>query len=85
MRGDVVVDSYYGEPAGSAATVRAGWFYPGDIGTLADGLLRITGRYSEAIRRSDALIGPVPIEAALMELPGISEAAVFPLAAERAR
>ena len=65
-------------------TCRGGWFYPGEIGSLADGLLRITGRRSEAVRRGDRLIGPVPIEAVLTGLPGIRDAAVFPLPHEGA-
>ncbi len=56
------------------------WFRTGDLGRIDDdGYLWINGRIKEQINRGGETISPVEIEEALLSLPGVSEAAVFPL------
>ena len=58
--------------------MRDGWFFTGDIGTRApDGYLRIVGRRStDLIKTGGYKVGAGEIEVALLEHPGVREAAV---------
>jgi acyl-CoA synthetase (AMP-forming)/AMP-acid ligase II len=61
---------------GSAA-FHEGWFYPGDLGAFdADGFLYLRGRSKDMIIRGGVNIYPGDIEAVLLEIPGVREAAV---------
>ncbi len=78
--GDVYVQSrmlfsrYVGSPP------HAGWFTAGDIGFLdGEGNLHLTGRKNRIINSRALKIRPEPIEAALLEVPGIVRAAVVDL------
>jgi acyl-CoA synthetase (AMP-forming)/AMP-acid ligase II len=80
LRGPQVVMRYHDDEETAARIFRDGWFYPGDLGSIgADGLLRITGRVEEAIRRGATHISALPIEDAMRELPGVRDVAVFGL------
>jgi len=57
---------------------RGGWYYPGEIARMdADGYLFMGGRTSDVIMRNGAKVYPAEVEGALMEHPGILEAAVL--------
>ncbi len=80
IRGPQVATGYFEDPAATARNFRDGWFYPGDLGVLtADGLVHLTGRVEDMIRQDGALVSPLPIEAALRDVAGVGDVAVFAL------
>ncbi|MFO1539410.1 MAG: class I adenylate-forming enzyme family protein [Chloroflexota bacterium] len=69
---------YFRDPEASARVFRDGWFYPGDLGTLAaDGRLRLAGRASEIVNAGGVKVDPARVDAAAAGLPGIRDAAAF--------
>jgi len=78
VRGDLVMDGYWGRPADTAAAIRDGWLHTGDIGELdADNYLRITDRKKDIIVLSGGEnISPARIEGMLMAEPEIAQAVV---------
>jgi long-chain acyl-CoA synthetase len=53
-----------------------GWIYPGDIGALEDGFLKIVGRSSDMIVRGGAKVYPSEVEGVLAAHEAVAEAAV---------
>jgi malonyl-CoA/methylmalonyl-CoA synthetase len=78
IRGPNVFRGYLNRPDATAAALREGWFYTGDLATRApDGSLRIVGRRAtDLIKSAGYKIGAGEIEAALLEHPAVAEAAV---------
>jgi acyl-CoA synthetase (AMP-forming)/AMP-acid ligase II len=79
---------YWGEPGSEsleAVTRDAteggnGWYYSGDLGRLDEkGRLYVFGRMKHQIDRGGLKIDPVEVEIALLECPGVSDAAVIGL------
>jgi len=69
---------YLNDPEASKNVFRAGWFYPGDIGSLAaDGLLRVSGRVSERINAGGVKVAPNLIEDVISQRPEVAEVAAF--------
>ncbi len=79
VRGELVMKGYYGDPDATAAAVRGGWLYTGDIGHLdADGHIVITDRKKDIIVSSGGdNIAPARVEGFLTLHPEISQAMVF--------
>jgi malonyl-CoA/methylmalonyl-CoA synthetase len=78
VRGPNVFTGYLNRPDATAAALRDGWFWTGDLATRApDGYLRIVGRRStDLIKTGGFKVGAGEVEGALLEHPAVSEAAV---------
>ena len=78
VRGDLVMDGYWGRPDDTAAAIQDGWLHTGDIGTLdSDGYLRITDRKKDMIVLSGGEnVSPAKIEGMLTAEPAIAQAVV---------
>jgi malonyl-CoA/methylmalonyl-CoA synthetase len=78
VRGPNLFLGYLNRPDATDEAMRDGWFRTGDLATrAADGYLRIVGRRATDLIKSGGFkIGAGEIEGALLEHPGVSEAAV---------
>ncbi len=81
LRGPLVMKGYWNRPDATAAVLRDGWFYTGDLGYFdADGNLFLTGRKKELIVLSNGKnIYPEEVEAHYLKSPYIKELAVMGL------
>ena len=81
VRGAVVMKGYWNRPDATAAVLRDGWFYTGDLGYFdSDGNLFLTGRKKEVIVLSNGKnVYPEEIEAHYLKSPFIKEIAVMGL------
>ncbi|MFN3536999.1 MAG: class I adenylate-forming enzyme family protein [Brevundimonas sp.] len=80
LRGPDVADGYLGEGPGVDGRFRDGWFYPGDLGSIAgDGLVRIHGREDELMNLGGEKHLPDALEARIRQVPGVVDAAAFAL------
>ncbi|HET7343368.1 MAG TPA: long-chain-fatty-acid--CoA ligase [Methylomirabilota bacterium] len=78
VRGPQVMLGYWNAPESTAAALRNGWLYTGDIGRLdAQGYLTITDRKKEMIKYKGFGIAPAEIEALLFEHPAVADCAVI--------
>ncbi len=79
VRGRNVFSGYFKDPAATAAALEDGWLHSGDLGSIDDdGYLRITGRKKDIIITAGGKnIAPANIEAALKDLPLVSQAVVI--------
>ena len=76
-RGPHVMVGYWNLPEATAETIQDGWLHTGDLGSLDDGFLRITGRKKELIVTAGGKnIAPAVLEALLTEDPLILQAVV---------
>lgn len=82
VRGPNVFAGYLNRPDATAAVMADGWFYTGDLATrAADGAIRIVGRRATDLIKSGGFkVGAGEVEAALLEHPAVSEAAVVGIA-----
>lgn len=78
VRGDLVMDGYWSDPAATAAVLRDGWLHTGDVGVLdARGNLRITDRKKDLIVLSGGEnVSPARVEGELMREDEIQQAVV---------
>jgi malonyl-CoA/methylmalonyl-CoA synthetase len=78
VRGPNLFLEYLNRPDATAEALRDGWFRTGDVATRApDGSIRIVGRRAtDLIKSGGYKIGAGEIESALLEHPGVAEAAV---------
>ena len=76
IRGNNLLDYYYKNPQATESSLRAGWFYTGDLGMKdEDGYIFITGRSKELIIRGGENIAPREIDDVLYQHEAILEAA----------
>ncbi|MGY1663467.1 long-chain fatty acid--CoA ligase [Geodermatophilus sp. SYSU D00705] len=78
VSGPNVMAGYWEDPEQTAAVLRDGWYHTGDAGSLdAEGFLYIRDRYKDMIISGGENVYPAEVESALLELPGVVEAAVI--------
>jgi long-chain acyl-CoA synthetase len=78
IRGPQIMQGYWKAPEASAACLRDGWYFSGDIGYIdAHGHAVIQDRKKEMIKYKGLGIAPAEIEALLLEHPGVADAAVI--------
>lgn len=79
VRGDLVMDGYWGRPDETAAAIEDGWLHTGDMGEIdPDGCLRITDRKKDMIVLSGGEnVSPARIEGMLIARPEIAQAVVL--------
>jgi fatty-acyl-CoA synthase len=84
VSGPNVMAGYWQEPERTAEVLTDGWYRTGDAGSLDDeGFLHIRDRYKDMIISGGENVYPAEVESALLELPGVLEAAVIGVPDER--
>lgn len=77
MRGPQVMKGYLKNEEETRRTIKNGWLYSGDLGTMdGDGLLYIVDRKKDMIIRGGENVYPVEVEEVLYQIPELLEAAV---------
>lgn len=77
VRGDTVMNGYWGNPTATLNTIRDGWLHTGDIGVLdLDGFLTLKDRAKDVIISGGSNIYPREVEEVLLLHPAVAEAAV---------
>ena len=76
-RGDNVMLGYFKDEEGTKNTIREGWLYTGDLGTVdKDGYIFLTARKKEIIKVGGKRISPKEIEAVILELPEVVDCTI---------
>lgn len=77
MRGPQIMLGYWKEPQATAAALRDGWYYSGDIARCdADGFFYILDRSKEMIKYKGFPVAPAEVEALLLEHPAVRDCGV---------
>jgi long-chain acyl-CoA synthetase len=77
VRGDTVMAGYWRDPEASAAALRDGWLFTGDMGALdEDGFLTLKDRSKDVIISGGSNIYPREVEEVLLLAPGVAEVSV---------
>jgi long-chain acyl-CoA synthetase len=77
VRGDVVMSGYWNNPSATAAALRDGWLWTGDVGSFdGDGFLTLKDRSKDLIVSGGSNIYPREVEEALLAHPGVAEVSV---------
>jgi long-chain acyl-CoA synthetase len=77
LKGPVVFGGYWKNERATAEALKDGWFHTGDIGTLDDGFLSITGRKKELIVTAGGKnVSPAQLEDSVRAHPLVSQALV---------
>jgi long-chain acyl-CoA synthetase len=77
MRGPQFMRGYWKDAEATAAALRDGWFWSGDIVTRdAEGFYRVVDRRKEMIKYKGFAVAPAEVEAVLLEHPAVRECGV---------
>ncbi|MDZ4316278.1 MAG: AMP-binding protein [Azonexus sp.] len=77
IQGDSVMAGYWHNTEATAAAIRDGWLWTGDMGALdAEGFLTLKDRSKDLIISGGSNIYPREVEEVLLTAPGVSEVAV---------
>jgi len=78
VRGPQVMKGYYHNPEATAAVLKDGWLFTGDMARRdADGYYYIVDRKKDIIKTSGFLVYPAEVEEVLRAFAGVGEAAVI--------
>ena len=84
VRGNVVMEGYYDDPAATDEAMRGGWFHSGDAAVVhPDGYIEIRDRFKDVIISGGENISSVEVEGVLMRHSGVQEVAVVGLTHEK--
>ncbi len=76
-KGDNIMKGYFADEEGTRNTLRNGWLYTGDLGTVdEDGYIYLTARKKEIIKVRGKRISPKEIEAVILEIPEVIDCSV---------
>jgi acyl-CoA synthetase (AMP-forming)/AMP-acid ligase II len=76
-RGDNIMIGYFADEEGTANTLRNGWLYTGDLGTVdSDGYIYLTARKKEIIKVRGKRISPKEIEAVILEITEVIDCSI---------
>jgi long-chain acyl-CoA synthetase len=77
MRGPQFMLGYWKEPQATAAVLRDGWYWSGDVVTRdREGFYRVVDRRKEMIKYKGFSVAPAEVEAVLLEHPAVKECGV---------
>lgn len=77
MRGPQFMLGYWNAPEATAAALRDGWYWSGDVATLdSHGFYRIIDRVKEMIKYKGFAIAPAEVEAVLLEHPLVRDCGI---------
>src|SRR3984893_14715696 len=77
MRGPQFMRGYWNEPEATAAVLRDGWYWSGDVVTRdCEGFYRVVDRRKEMIKYKGFPVAPAEVEAVLLEHPAVRECGV---------
>jgi acyl-CoA synthetase (AMP-forming)/AMP-acid ligase II len=77
-RGPHLMQGYFRKPAETAARIRDGWLYTGDVGKMeADGYYYHLGRRDDMIITGGLNVYPAEVENLIYTYPGVQETIVF--------
>jgi long-chain acyl-CoA synthetase len=78
VRGPQVMKGYFQNPEATAAALRGGWLYTGDLATRdRDGYYTLVDRKKDIIKTSGFLVFPAEVEEVIARFPEVAEAAVI--------
>ncbi len=84
MRGNTVMKEYFGDPRGTAAAFRGGWFHSGDLGVRhPDGYIQLLDRAKDIVISGGENISTIEVENALMSHPAVADVAVIAVPDDR--
>jgi acyl-CoA synthetase (AMP-forming)/AMP-acid ligase II len=79
LRSPAMMSEYWNDPENTAATLKDGWLYTQDLGSLdPNGCLRLAGRSKEMFIRGGYNVYPLEVEAILQSHPDVAHVAVIP-------
>ena len=84
MRGNVVMQGYFADPAATDKAFAGGWFHSGDLGVRhSDGSIELRDRKKDIIISGGENISTIEVEQALARHPAVLEAAVVAIPHEK--
>jgi acyl-CoA synthetase (AMP-forming)/AMP-acid ligase II len=84
LAGKHIMQGYWNKPEATAAALKGGWLYSGDLVTIdEDGFISICDRKKDMIISGGENIYPAELENVLAACPEVQEAAVIGVASER--